>query len=41
MTSHSYKEVITQKYGNKTYSNIINYQDKKRLLKLLQQDTNS
>ena len=38
MTSHSYKEFITQKYGKKTYSNIISYQEKTRHLKLLQQD---
>ena len=38
MTSHSCKEFITQKYGKKTYSNIISYQEKTRHLKLLQQD---
>ena len=38
MTSHSYNQFVTQKYGKKTYSNIINYQEKTRHLKLLQQD---
>ena len=38
MTSHSYEKLIMQKYGKKTYSNIISYQEKTRHLKLLQQD---
>ena len=38
MTSHSYKEFVTQKYGEKTYGNIITYQEKTRQLKLLEQD---
>ena len=38
MTSHSYKEFITQKYGKKTYGNVITYQEKTRQLKLLEQD---
>ena len=38
MTSHSYNQFVTQKYGKKTYINIINYQEKTRHLKLLQQD---
>ena len=38
LTSHSYKEFVTQKYGEKTYGNIITYQEKTRQLKLLEQD---
>ena len=40
MTSHFYKEFTTQKYGKKTFDNIINYLEKTRQVKLLQQDIN-
>ena len=35
MTCHSYQEFITKKYGKKTYTNIINYQEKNKTLKII------